>query len=395
MTRKYYIIGITDDAEIKFSPEVLELISCNKIFSGGKRHHLLVKDFLPADATWIDVAVPLEKTFATYAQQKSIVVFASGDPLFFGFAGTILRRDPDAELEVFPSFNSLQMLAHRSLLPYEEMLAVSLTGRPWHKFDQALIEGRTLIGTLTDRNKTPRVIAQRMLDYGYDNYRMVVGSNLGNQEEQVHEYNLSEVVDRDFAMPNCLLLRQTHPRSRPFGIPEGEFALLDGRTKMITKAPIRLLSLSALDLRQRAVFWDIGFCTGSVSIEAKLQFPHLNVFSFEIREAGRSLMETNSRRLGTPGIEVVIGDFMDQDLSAYPRPDALFIGGHGGELIAMMQKIDQVLPSRGVVVFNSVAPESYRAFCQGTDLCGWMQEQPMQVALDQHNPITILKATKP
>lgn len=301
MTRKYYIIGITDDAETKFSPEVLELISCNKIFSGGKRHHLLVKDFLPADATWIDVAVPLEKTFATYAQQKSIVVFASGDPLFFGFAGTILRRDPDAELEVFPSFNSLQMLAHRSLLPYEEMLAVSLTGRPWHKFDQALIEGRTLIGTLTDRNKTPRVIAQRMLDYGYDNYRMVVGSNLGNQEEQVHEYNLSEVVDRDFAMPNCLLLRQTHPRSRPFGIPEGEFALLDGRTKMITKAPIRLLSLSALDLRQRSVFWDVGFCTGSVSIEAKLQFPHLNVFSFEIREAGRSLIETNSRRLGTTG----------------------------------------------------------------------------------------------
>ena len=52
---------------------------------------------------------------------------------------------------------------------------------------------------------------------------------------------------------------------------------------MITKAPIRLLTLQALELNRRRVFWDIGFCTGSVSIEARLQFPHLAVISFEIR----------------------------------------------------------------------------------------------------------------
>ena len=52
---------------------------------------------------------------------------------------------------------------------------------------------------------------------------------------------------------------------------------------MITKAPIRLLTLQALELNRRRVFWDIGFCTGSVSIEARLQFPHLAVISSEIR----------------------------------------------------------------------------------------------------------------
>ena len=63
-----------------------------------------------------------------------------------------------------------------------------------------------------------------------------------------------------------------------------EFTLLDHRERMITKMPIRLLSLQALDLPLRHTLWDIGFCTGSVSIEAKLQFPHLHIEAFEIRQ---------------------------------------------------------------------------------------------------------------
>ena len=102
-----------------------------------------------------------------------------------------------------------------------------------------------------------------------------------------------------------------------FGIPDEAFELLDGRARMITKAPIRLLTLSALELNRRTSFWDIGFCTGSVSIEARLQFPHLHVTSFEIRPEGKRLMEINSRRFGTPGITTVIGDFLETD-TAYP-----------------------------------------------------------------------------
>ena len=92
------------------------------------------------------------------------------------------------------------------------------------------------------------------------------------------------------------------PQRAGNGSPSG----LSGREKMITKMPIRLLSLSMLDLRNRERFWDIGFCTGSVSIEAKLLFPHLHITSFEIREEGRKLMTENCRRFGTPGIEAII-----------------------------------------------------------------------------------------
>lgn len=89
---------------------------------------------------------------------------------------------------------------------------------------------------------------------------------------------------------------------------------------MITKSPIRLLTLQALELNRKQVFWDIGFCTGSVSIEARLLFPHLTVVAFEIRPEGEKLMATNSHRFGAPGITTIIGDFMEMDITALSLP---------------------------------------------------------------------------
>ena len=278
--KKFYIIGIDDNGQREFQAEVREIITTHRVFSGGKRHYELMRDRLPEQYVWIDITVPLEEVFEKYAAYCEVVVFASGDPLFFGFANTVKSRLPEAEIQVFPWFNSLQMLAHRLVIPYQDMEVVSLTGRPWHEFDRALIAGKEKIGVLTDRQHTPVAIAGRMLEYGYAGYRMHIGEMLGNVTERVRTMELPEVLRSDFAFPNCLMLERTGLRSRPFGIPENRFCLLDGRAKMITKMPVRLLTLSMLDLHNRHSFWDIGFCTGSVSVEAKLQFPHLHITAF-------------------------------------------------------------------------------------------------------------------
>ena len=303
----FTVIGMTDEREVWFPPQIRDVIAKGRVFSGGKRHHEIVASLLPEGACWIDITAPLEAVFEQYAGHPDVVVFASGDPLFFGFANTLRRELPEAEITVYPSFNSLQMLAHRMQLPYADMRTVSLTGRPWDGFDEAVIRGERLIGALTDRHKTPAMIARRLRDYGYDNYRMTVGECLGNQaSERVRTFaSLDEAAAADCAFPNCLILERTALRPHPFGLPERDFALLDGRVNMITKMPIRLLTLSRLDLAQRTSFWDVGFCTGSVSIEARLQFPQLKVTSFEIREAGRELMEKNARKFGAPGIHAI------------------------------------------------------------------------------------------
>ena len=426
---KFVVIGITDNPQPWFPPEVMEIIKNGKVFSGGKRHHEIVAPLLPHDAEWIDITVPLDNVFAQYKLKTNsplgrrtlatngtqeqptatIIVFASGDPLFFGFANTLRNRFPESAIRVFPSFNSLQMLAHRLMMPYQDMRIVSLTGRPWPEFDRALIEGAGKIGILTDKEHTPAAIAQRMLEYGYkDRYTMYIGEHLGNpQLERVSRRLLEEVANSDFAQPNCVILESfgSWPSHRALGIPDTEFALLDGREKMITKMPIRLLTLQALELHRRRELWDIGACTGSVSIEARLHFPNLRVFAFEVRPECEAIIKENARRFGAPGIKVHIGDFLSvccDDIAIYGTPDAVFIGGHGGRLKEIMTKVAGYLPPNGVIVMNSVTspvveqmtnrPSSRQLWDEACHELGLHQEPPLRIQLNNHNPIEILKA---
>ena len=418
---RFIVIGITDHPHPFFPPEVLSIIKSGTVFSGGKRHHEIVAPLLPEESQWIDITVPLDAVFVKYKEVStiflqpftlnppSIIVFASGDPLFFGFANTIRREMPDAEVQLFPTFNSLQMLAHRLVMPYHDMHIVSLTGRPWPEFDRALIERTEKIGVLTDREHTPSAIARRMIDYGYTNYTMHIGEHLGNpSQEHVTTLSLEEATSRNFAHPNCLILTRinaafsdrgsVHPcqeDTRPFGIPDSDFALLNGREKMITKMPIRLLTLQALDLPQKHVLWDIGACTGSVSIEARLQFPHLQVVAFEIRPECEAIIRENARRHGTPGIELHIGDFLDFN-SPLPSPDAIFIGGHGGRLKDIMAKALRYLAPGGCMVMNSVTSpavhtDSHRLWDEACQELGLTQSPPIRIQLNDYNPIEILK----
>lgn len=391
----FTIIGIDDNRHQEFPSRIREILASHAIYSGGKRHHDIVREWLPANHQWIDITASLHEVFRQYEQHRDIVVFASGDPLFYGFANTIRKRLPDARIRLFPAFNSLQTLAHRLLLPYHDMHVVSLTGRPWHEFDRALIEGREKIGILTDRQHTPDTIASRMIDYGYDNYEMHVGEELGNEEtETVRTLPIGEATTTAFRSPNCLILQRTKIKPRPFGIPESEFELLDGRVNMITKMPVRLLTLSRLDLHQRHTFWDIGFCTGSVSIEAKLQFPHLHVVAFEQRPEGADLIRTNAARFGTPGITALVGDFTRLDLADLPAPDAVFIGGHGGKMDEIIRRVNEHLLPGGIIVFNSVSAESRKLFARGIERHGLTIADSHRLTVDNHNPIEIMKAQK-
>lgn len=416
---KFIVIGITDNPNPWFPPEVLDIIRQGKVFSGGKRHHEIMASLLPADAEWIDITVPIDAVFERYRSitsqfvprtSTSIIIFASGDPLFFGFANTIQRKMPEAEITVYPAFNSLQMLAHRLVMPYHDMRIISLTGRPWPAFDRALIERTDKIGVLTDKEHTPAAIARRMIEYGYTDYNIYIGEHLGNPAlEKISSLTLEEAAGREFSMPNCMILKQTEiPKvskhaapntQRHFGIPDSEFVLLDGREKMITKMPIRLLTLQTLDLPHRHVLWDIGFCTGSVSIEARLQFPHLQIEAFEIRPECESIMNENAHRFGAPGIQIHIGDFLKTYITTLPAPDAVFIGGHGGQLKEIMAKILTVLVPNGIIVMNSVkAPkvltDSHQLWDEACRELGLKQDAPTRIQLNDHHPITILRCNR-
>ena len=188
--------------------------------------------------------------------------------------------------------------------------------------------------------------------------------------------------------------------------------------------PIRLLTLQSLNLGRRHTLWDIGACTGSISIEARLLFPHLQIEAFEIRPECEAIIQENARRFGAPGINVHIGDFLNSQLplrsrvplatpsafstlnsqfstlnSQLPLPDAVFIGGHGGKLKEMMEKVLTVLAPDGVIVMNSVvAPkvttDSRKLWNEACQELGLQQEPPLHIQLNDHHPITILKCKR-
>lgn len=152
----FYIIGITDDPQACFAPEVADIIRRGHVFSGGTRHRELVRRLLPEGHVWIDIVPPLDEVFGAYRRctdglrgaEEAVVVFASGDPLFYGFASTVRRMAPDAAVRVFPAFNSLQLLAHRILLPYGTMRTVSQTGAPGNPWTRRSSGARASSGYL-------------------------------------------------------------------------------------------------------------------------------------------------------------------------------------------------------------------------------------------------------
>ncbi|QDO94415.1 precorrin-6y C5,15-methyltransferase (decarboxylating) subunit CbiE [Formosa sediminum] len=384
----FYLIGISNHTTPQWSNDAVQLIQKSTIFSGGKRHYQLVKAYLPKIHKWIEISGKMDALIQQYKTiDVSIVVFVSGDPFFYGFGNTLQRLLPNAQLKALPYFNSLQLLCHKTQTNYNNLKSVSIHGRDWSALDEALINRNELIGVLTDNKKTPAAIAKRMLQYGFNNYSITIGEALDSDTECIEQLHLLACTTKIHNALNCVLLKQLTPKNKPFGIPDATFVSLENRANMITKMPIRLSTISALALQNKNVFWDIGSCTGSVAIEAKQQFPHLKIVAFEKRTACATIIQQNIERFSTPGIEIIIDDFFNLNLNSFPKPDVVFIGGHGGRLKELIQTVYQLNPLVRFVT-NAVRTTSSSVFIETlTDLNYTISTNT--ILLNNHNKISI------
>jgi precorrin-6B C5,15-methyltransferase / cobalt-precorrin-6B C5,C15-methyltransferase len=424
MNRHYTVIGISNRPGNPLPAGAATLLPVQSVFSGGDRHYALVRPFLPEPHTWIPIKGNMTALFEAYHRTAAptLLIFASGDPLFYGMVQTIRQYDPCASISLLSSFNSIQLLCARIGQPYQHVKNASVHGRSWRELDTALLEGEPLIAVLTDALHDPAAIARRLLDYGFTDYELIVGEDLEGDNERIRHFQPGEAIGDGFHPLNCVLLRQTPsiarqqapaqhqpaptsaqqqpapapapaPHPRTFGLEDHLFESLPGRPHMITKRPLRLLTLSVLQLQQARVFWDIGFCTGSLSIEARRLFPHLRIHAFERRAECAGILQRNMQRLSAPGIDSHIGDFFDQDLDSIPAPDAVFVGGHGGRLPALLEKIHQRIKT-GIIAFNAVLDTSREQFIATAQLLGWQLSTSDTLTINDHNPVTLLVAHK-
>ena len=387
------LIGIGNHPTPEFSNEVISKINIHQVFSGGKRHYELVRDFLPKEHQWIFIKGGMEALMNTYVEiNKSIVVFASGDPLFYGFGNTLKRLLPQVNLEVYPYFNSIQRLCHKTQTNYNQLKTVSVHGRDWSALDTALINKEALIGVLTDGIKTPAAIAQRMLQYGFDNYSITIGEELDGVDEKVKVAFLKETTQAVHNTLNCVLLKRTTIKNKQLGNIDALFTHLPNRQNMITKMPVRLTTIHALNFKENEVFWDVGACTGAVAIEAKKYEPTLKVVAFEKRENCKEIIQENKERFSTPGIQVKIADFFELDLNEFPIPDVVFIGGHGNRLEEMLLKLIGLNPNVRLVT-NAVQEKSSTVFNSVLTDKGF-ELSTISLQVNEYNNIKIHAAVK-
>lgn len=79
---------------------------------------------------------------------------------------------------------------------------------------------------------------------------------------------------------------------------------LRGEKVPMTKEAVRALALSKLELHRASHLIDIGAGTGSVSIEAALQYPGLRVTAIERNPAALRLLDENRQHFACANIDI-------------------------------------------------------------------------------------------
>jgi precorrin-6Y C5,15-methyltransferase (decarboxylating) len=119
----------------------------------------------------------------------------------------------------------------------------------------------------------------------------------------------------------------------------------------MTKREVRAITLASLQLHSHAVLWDVGSGTGSVAIEAARLASRGQVYAIEHDALALAAIEANCHRFNAVNVTIVAGR-APQALRDLPDPDAVFIGGSGGALSAILEVAMTRLHARGPLVVN-------------------------------------------
>ncbi|MGD1950365.1 MAG: precorrin-6Y C5,15-methyltransferase subunit CbiT [Leptolyngbyaceae cyanobacterium] len=131
------------------------------------------------------------------------------------------------------------------------------------------------------------------------------------------------------------------------GIPDRLFEQLPGIP--MSQREVRLMLLSALRLSPKAVLWDIGAGTGTVTVEAALLCPKGSIVAVERDQDVATLIKNNCQRFGVTNVNVVIDNAPDCFDSLPHIPDSILVEG-GRELKPLLAEAWSKLAAHGRLV---------------------------------------------
>ncbi len=124
----------------------------------------------------------------------------------------------------------------------------------------------------------------------------------------------------------------------------------------MTKAEVRAVSIDKLQLNGKSNLLDVGAGTGSVSIQAAVEFPDLQVTSIEKNPDAIDIMTKNINQFHTENISLIKTNapegIPDEDF------DAIFVGGSGSNLKEIITDCLAHLKKGGALVLNFILIEN-------------------------------------
>jgi precorrin-6Y C5,15-methyltransferase (decarboxylating) len=271
---------------------------------------------------------PLADTLADLLalRGRAMAVLATGDPLWHGIGRLLLRHVPLQEMRVLPHVAAFQEACSRLGWAIEDVLPLSLHGRPLDRLRRHLQPGRRLLA-LTADGKAPAAIAALLAEAGFGTSRLWVLEELGGPRERVVAASTATVAEGRFADLNVVAMELAADDGAQVwpgvpGLPDDAFEH-DGQ---LTKAEVRAVTLAALAPLDGELLWDVGAGAGSVAIEWLRAGSAMHAVAIERDPARAARIAANARRLGVPELELLVGAAPDA-LAGLPEPDAVFVGG--------------------------------------------------------------------
>ena len=416
------LIGILDDGWAGLTDQARQRLSNAQVVIGAGRPLALVRDHLPGvelkdmDGALSEIPAWIK---AAEASHQSVAILATGDPLCHGIAAWLAGKLETA-FDILPNLSTLQIACARFRETWNDIKIASCHTRdadewhcdatPEHGLYPAMraIAQHHKVFLFTGPENNPARLARALLTAGYasDEVTLSVASRLQLVDEQLFPLlSLGAAAKIDFPEPNVVLIqRAEQPAAPAFGHEDLEYIQRTPEKGLITKQEARALSLAKLRIAPNATVWDIGAGSGSVGLEASRLAPLGHVWAIEKNSDDAANARANAQRFQASNYSLFDGK-APEHLDAWPDPDAVFIGGSGGELATLIDLILGRLKPGGRLVMNFVTLENLATATQTLTAAkaDWdvvqLQASRSQPILDMHrmaaqNPVWIVSASK-
>lgn len=344
------------------SPRLLDVFSRYEEYEA-------IKDRITVIETVPETIAFIKERFSQSAKGP-LVMLASGDPFFFGIGRRMIEEFGAQRIEILPDLSSMQEAFARINVSWDDTFCISVHGGPdiarrrtlpYEVSDiPRLIQKYHKIAVLTDRQNNPARIAGAIMttpEITREDITIYVCERLGYPDERVWTGTINEAAGMTFADPNVLIILRPPTggggREIAFGMRENELSHRDG---LITKDEVRAVSLHKLRLPDKGLLWDIGAGSGSVAIEAARLSPGLTVAAVESDEKQVEHIRANKTKLDVRNLEIIPGA-APEALAGLGTPVRIFIGGSGGRLAGILEKVNEKMPA-GIIVINAATLET-------------------------------------